>query len=427
MLRQNRAGVLLVRKLHCSVVVMKPFDISQLARDNSSEKRNQGFNIESLIKNRMDLETDKVVSENATAAPNRFATMFDKEKRQAQKKTGPRRNSESTHHHNAGPYPKKPYGKTNSGSKTRPEIKTRPHKRVVRFEFKTGSDQAQAALKSIIAKVHALSTNYKIKFIDPVSGEVKLSNLVDIANSTDLREAGLQLLPCKEGDLPSIKKVSTREMLKLYSDELAAEKEKALLQSGSVAAQRALNQRLKSERKKSAAKLLNIFWNISLGDLKNQKKTELANRLCKGETFTIYLKRKGREVATPEGEGDEESETLNMYDIRRSLAHDEDALNIETQRRELISQQLFCILDEMPCTYEIEGQKENKLKVTVSPRQDAVKQSISPSSEECTLSAKDLKKQRQLQKQKEREELLKLKKQEKEDNLDSLYSFKIED
>ncbi|KAK6459407.1 altered inheritance of mitochondria protein 23, mitochondrial [Scheffersomyces xylosifermentans] len=437
---------LLARNFGSGVTSFKPFDFSQLGRDGPSlgDKREGGFSIESLLKNRtVNGATDgnnvsagpNVGAAGAKPAGNRFASMFEKEKKTQygnNKKTSfsvANRNPGSTNG-SMKSAEKKPYNKVqgkphHTGSKSRPEVKTRPHKRVVRFEFKTGSDQAQAALKAIIAKVHACNTNYKCKFIDQATGLVKESNLVDVANNSDLREFGLHLLPGKEGELPTIKKVTTREMLKAYSDELAAEREKALLESGSVAAQRALNSRLKAERKKSAAKVVTIYWNISLGDLKNQKKTELSNRLCKGEVFTIYMRKKGREIATPT-EDEDGAEVMHVQDIRRSLAHDEDALNIELQRRELITETLLSVLDELPCTYTVEGQKENKLSITVTPKPEAMEKVTASGSCEELLSPKELKKQRQLQKQKEREEELKRKKQEKEDNLDSLYSFKIE-
>lgn len=387
----GRTSHVITRSLHSGGVLLKPFEA---AAKNSAK----GL-----------LDINRFFKDGAKdpKPANRFATMFDN------------KDKPSKHH--------RPANHRHSNSKDR-----KPTKRVVKFAFNTGSEQAQNALKSLISKVRLTNPGYNVTYVDPATNKLSQKLLVDISNGLDLKVHGLQLIPAaQEGGLALVKVVKVHEMMKIYSDELALLKEQELLQRGSKVAQRVVNQRLKAEKKKSAAKLLNIFWKISVGDLKNQKRGEIERRLAKNERFVLYLKSKfwrNREVSEEE-EGDEDAEegeepTTHASDNIRYLKQfrDEDALELELKRREMIYNALTAILDDLPCTYKVEGKLETKFAFHIVPKEEAVLAPVVNEDEE--VSAKEARKLKKASKQKEKSKHSNTK---KVDDLDSLYLFKLDD
>lgn len=394
----------LFRGLHSSSISLKPFE-------SAAKKTGAQFNINSMFKD--DVQPKK--GNTSKPAANRFASMFDKKNSKDNIKA-PNKHRPANHRHS-----------NTKGHDLRPK----PTKRVVKFEFNSGSEQAQNALKSLISKVRLGNTGYNVTYVDPATNKLGQKLLVDICNGLDLKVQGFQLIPAtQEGSLPIIKVVKIDEMMKIYSDELALMKEQELLQRGSKVAQKVVNQRLKAEKKKSAAKLLNIFWKISVGDLKNQKRAEIQRRLAKGEKFVIYLKSKywrNREVTEEEDEDAEDGEETSMHtsDNIRFLKQyrDEDALEMELKRREMIFEALTAIIDDLPCTYKTEGKLETKFAFNIIPKEEAI---IAPEITDDEVSAKEARKQKKASKQKELEKS-KQSNIKKDDDLDSLYLFKLDD
>ena len=240
-------------------------------------------------------------------------------------------------------------------------------------------------------------------------------HLVDICNCLDLKQNGLILIPPKNDAEPCMVKQTTNiEMIRNYSEELAVLKEKELLEKGSVTALKALKQRQKAEKKKSAIKSLQMFWHISVGDLKNQKRSEIQSRLSKGESFNIYVKSKG-------GPAFEDLEDdFKGDDITKSAKYrDEDALSLELKKREMIYNVLQEILQELPCQYEVKGSVETRLLIPITPT-DVCKT-------ETEIKKSELKKNARAQKQKQKQDKKQQKVIKDESDLEALYLFKIED
>lgn len=296
--------------------------------------------------------------------------------------------------------------------------------RIVTFEIRTGSDKAQTALKQVITNVHKISSSYKVNHVDPTTSKLNQVHLADVVNNLDLGVNGLLLIaPKQPGELPLVRTISVMDMVKSYSDELAALKEKELLQLGSTRAQRSIGQRMQAEKKKSATKIIAIAWSISASDLMNQKKNEIQNRIKKGEKFSVYI-----------------GERQSLYNARKSLEKEngvlnqldtsgfnwgkmsEDALAVEMKKREMIFQKLEELLSEFECKFETSGSLDARMMVNVTPK--ATPKSEKRDDEEAP-SAKELKRIRKAEKARELAEKAKQKATDADD-LDSLYQFKIE-
>lgn len=287
------------------------------------------------------------------------------------------------------------------------KVKSPPRRQ---FEFNTGSIQAQTALKDLIIQVKQTTPLFTVKFVN--QGKLESTHLVDICNSLDLTKSGLLLIKNDEG--PMVKTVKVEDMITNFTDKLALQKEQELLDKGSRTAHKVINQRLRLEKKKSALKVLNIFWKISQADLANQKRFEIERRLQKGERFTIFLKSKGREASKEAQEASKEAEEVqDEEDTEEKLDKlDTAELSIELQRRDMIFKALIEILDEMPCTYKVEGKIDGRMSIVMVPEVETVK-------EVKKVKVKELK---EVKIKKE-----KVKKVVKESDLDSLYDLKIED
>lgn len=295
------------------------------------------------------------------------------------------------------------------------QIKTR----TVKFNFNTGSEKAKAALKAIITKVQQFNTSYKVNFVSPESNKLTQMHLVDIVNTLDLDKNGLLLIDSKSAhELPLIRLIKVQDMVKEFSDKLAAIKEKELLELGSFAAQRAINQRLQAEKKKSATKILTLSWSISVSDLVNQKKNEIMKRVNKGEKFIIFIGEKSS-LYSARNSSEKEDSILKQLDTSRTKwdRMDEDELTLELNKRELVMEKLKELLDEAESKYEVSGNLDARMMLNVSPKPKSTHK------QETELTAKEAKRLKKQTISKEKENT---RTKIDEDDLDSLYLFKIE-
>lgn len=310
---------------------------------------------------------------------NRFATQFDKPKK----------------------HQKKPH-----------------HRKTPRFQFLTGTEQAQNAMKDVISAVHAASPSYAVQFVNPSTGKLERAHLVDIVNSTDLTENGLVVV-AGTGKLPLVKTNKVQEMIKLYGDKLAKQKEQELLAMGSAAAQRALRAREKSEKKKSATKLVAVAWNISMGDLTNQKRLEIGRRAAKGDRFVIYLGEK-RSLYAAKKSADKSDGLVNQVEgtgvvaVTEPVDLDDDEIDVEMLRRHKVLKEVETIVEEAGCVYEVEGSIDARVVIKCEPKERK--------EETPTVSLKEAKRQRQEKRKAEAE-----KRTVSEEDLDAMYSMKIVD
>lgn len=291
------------------------------------------------------------------------------------------------------------------------------------FRMSSGTVQAQNAVRHLIRKVHGCSPHYKVKFVDPQTGKLDQRNLASIVNNMDFHEQGLYVVPAaNNSDLPLVKINKTHEMIKMYSDELAAQREKELLSRGSIAAQKALRQRDKAEKKKSAAKVLNVSWNIGLGDLAKQKKDEIQRRLAKGDRLTIEVgnRRQAVRFNFDEEHAQDDEENTQSKNVNDDTCSDYD---FEMRRREMIIEEICKISEESNCAFETYGSIKSKIAVICTPRFNAQSTKRDDSTETSERELRKQEKSKLNQKQKEKNS----KPNKQESDLDAMYNFKIED
>lgn len=391
--RLTISHVLRARNFSSCSFCARPFD--------HSETKRGPLDIDSLLKNDWNVSSKRTEPLKPSEF-NRFANKFNR----GERKPNPQRFERTRSDYNS----------------------SRPQRKVLRFQF-SGSEQAQLAVKSIIAEVYENSPQYRVNFVDPESNKLERKHLADIINSTDFKDHGIQVVISR--GLPLIKMTSSKDMLKLFSEKLAIEKEKELLEKGSVKVQYAIQQKERAKQKKSATKIMTFAWNISIGDLNNQKRTEINKKLDKGESFLIYIGDKrtlsSAKKSVDKGDGlinniskDKEFEEQNFD----PLTLEEDRFEIEMRRRQLVVENMKTILEECEATFEITGDLESRVVIRCDVKPNRI--SNKKEQEEQQLSAKELKKQRKLLKQKEAEEKRK-RKPVNETDIDSLYLFKIEE
>lgn len=289
----------------------------------------------------------------------------------------------------------KEYPKKKQQLAKRPQRPAGPNRRV-RFANELGLEQLRAALKWLVAQVHQVSPLYRVKLLD--QGKPQPADFVEIANSLNLKQQGVQVIKQDDGVL--VKLVKVEDMVKTYSNHLAQVREQELVALGNLKMQRILANRAKAERKKLALKVVSFKWSISLSDLKEQKRTELMGRLNKGEHFTVELA------------------------LRKRRPRDEDEWQLELKKRELVFDTVESILAELPCSVELEESSlEEKVVLKVTPTAAATQPAVTESAV-TTATPKKAKKQQQ-----KAQQPVAAKPQEKknEDDLDAMYSFKIDD
>lgn len=290
------------------------------------------------------------------------------------------------------------------------------------FRMSTGTEQAQNAVRHLIRKVHQVSPHYKVKFVEPQTGKLDQRHLSSVVNNINFHEQGLYMvLSPNNNDFPLIKINKTHEMIKLYSDELAMQRERELLVRGSAAAQKALRQRDKAEKKKSAAKVLNLSWNIGLGDLAKQKKDEIQRRLAKGGRLAIEVGDKRRSRYNFSAEDEENEDASADEETIADDGHSEH--DFEMKRREMIVEEICKIAEESNCSLEKYGSIKARIALICIPKVNSLS---SKKNDTAEASQRDLKNQRMRAKQKQKQEERISQSKKEENDLDAMYNFKIE-
>lgn len=315
-------------------------------------------------------------------------------------------------------YKKRPEGR---GKRDGDNSKHLPPKRALKFRFDTGTDQAQAAVKDLITRVHKYDTQYRVQFLDPNTNKIRPMHFVDVVNGTNFATEGLLVVGPKEGELPLVRVNKVPDMIRDYTNKLAGIKERELLELGSHTAKRAVSMRAQAEKKKSATKVLTLAWNISVSDLLNQKKNEIFKRVKKEENFVIFVGEKGS-LHNARRLAEKEDGFLKLLGTLVTVVETdaEEELTIEQRRREMILERLKEILAEMECKYEVTGGVDTRLALACTPKVGGKNKVVQTDDPE--LLPKELKRLKKAARQKERVETKKI----DEDDLDSLYQLKIE-
>ncbi|CAH6718223.1 altered inheritance of mitochondria protein 23, mitochondrial [[Candida] jaroonii] len=265
------------------------------------------------------------------------------------------------------------------------------------FNLQKFSMKGKEVLTHNINKVRELESGFKVQFI--VNGKLETKHLADIIEDLNPSSDGIKIVPNKDSVM--IRTVPYKQMLEEFNEDKSKMIEQELIGQGSQKALRALQSSKRADKKKSGAKMITLSWNISLGDLNAQKKSEILKRASKGEKFSIFI----------------DTHKANQATITKILAgevtpqgEDWNIKPMELKRRELIIEGLQAILEEGEVKFEEKGSINKLLILNCVP----------PAPVE-----KEVKKQKRekIKKEPKAKPVQRI----EENELDSLYSFKIED
>ncbi|CAK7917207.1 hypothetical protein CAAN3_20S01068 [[Candida] anglica] len=367
---------------------------------------------------------------------NRFATQFEKKNARPSRGAAPSASSSKGSGSSLSGVPKLKHGKSDQHQR-RHSGPVQPKKPL--FQFNSGTEQAKEAVKSVIDAVHTVNGgSYTVKFLDPETKKLNQIHLSKVINDLNLDTQGLMVIPTSnntEDKTPLVRVTGISQMMKKFSDDKAAVREKKLLEMGSRAANRSFQSRERAEKKKSATKVITISWKISFGDLENQKTREIQKRIEKGENFVIFVGDRysfnsARRTADKSGGLAREKATESESNEDSTTGHEDNSLYIEESldaitraRREKIITELKDILAESVGKVEVSGRLDQRIVMTCSNIKLAVKPSASPSkgsSEGSELSPKEQRRLKKLEKQNKKQQ-----KVVSEEDLDSLYQLKL--
>lgn len=346
------------------------------------------------------------------------------------------------------PYPKTKY------QQQQQQKKPQQHQQYIidprKIKFDNGTELARNAIEEIINRVYQLQRNYQIQLI--TDSGLKKCHLSEILQKLDLSINGLQLIDksttttnTSDEDLPLIKIITVRDMINQYSTYLNNLKQLELIKLGSSKTLKTLDIKLKLEQKKSTTKEILMKWSINNNDFKLQKTNEIKklinNNGGSGKSFLINMVYNKRNTNKP---------IDTIFKRRSNTEEDEQELiEIELQRRQLLIENLQSLLTELNCKWTIEGDINTKMTFNVTPKGQPT--TIEPSTttnivdeeiedynnnnddgdcEEKKMNRTERKKRKseqQKQKQKQQSKTNTNSNTAKEEDLDALYLFKIED
>ncbi|KAI5961001.1 AIM23 [Candida pseudojiufengensis] len=348
-------------------------------------------------------------SSSSIFSSNRFQEQYNKSKSD---------NSNQINYDGNKRIPRHSHQNLNNRSNNRHQQQSPKFKQKPKFDLQKvlekGSESSQNAIKSILTKLYNLNTNYEVEIITETG--LKKCKIQEILADLNLQKQGIQLILRDNNQLPIIKFIKIQEMLKNYNDELAESKELELLKIGSIKTIKSLDNKLKLKQKQSMDKNFLIKWSISINDLINQKFNELIKTLKKHQKLNLFI------ISN-------KSISFNNNPNITNLIKDNDQLSLEIKKRQLIKDKIENYLiklsedSNVKCKWNlIDGDINTRLHYNISCINQSSIESNSKEKIDVTPEVKPVKiKKAQTQTQE------KAKSKIDEDELDSLYSFKIED
>ena len=268
---------------------------------------------------------------------------------------------------------RRPYPKTKYQQQQHQQYIIDPRK----IKFDNGTELARNAIEEIINRVYQLQRNYQIQLI--TDSGLKKCHLSEILQKLDLSINGLQLIDksttttatttttttnTSDEDLPLIKIITVRDMINQYSTYLNNLKQLELIKLGSSKTLKTLDIKLKLEQKKSTTKEILMKWSINNNDFKLQKTNEIKklinNNGGNGKSFLINMVYNKRNTNKP---------IDTIFKRRSNTEEDEQELiEIELQRRQLLIENLQSLLTELNCKWTIEGDINTKMTFNVTQK-----------------------------------------------------------
>lgn len=271
------------------------------------------------------------------------------------------------------------------------------HRRKIVVKWNSGSERAQEAANSVLAKIFKMNDRGTIKTVNQDTNRLEETNIREYAKGIDLDRQGFTVVDIQEQDgsqIPLVKLVESRVALKKYSDELAKQKEQEMASLG--ISRKRTGKPAENEKSEDCVKQIKVSWQISDADLHKQKANEITAQLQKG--FKVYLYVDGKDSFGRSNWADKFEDLGEEAGSRNKLS------GKDLKRRCLVLEALQEIAKDVSVQPVVEGSLQTRMIMKLSPKPAASPKQDKNVLKEQRKRERQEKLHRRIEKKKQREE-----------------------
>lgn len=271
------------------------------------------------------------------------------------------------------------------------------HRRKIVVKWNSGSERAQEAANSVLAKIFKMNDRGTIKTVNQDTNRLEETNIREYAKGVDLDRQGFTVVDIQEQDgsqIPLVKLVESRVALKKYSDELAKQKEQEMASLG--ISRKRTGKPAENEKSEDCVKQIKVSWQISDADLHKQKANEITAQLQKG--FKVYLYVDGKDSFGRSNWADKFEDLGEEAGSRNKLS------GKDLKRRSLVLEALQEIAKDVSVQPVVEGSLQTRMIMKLSPKPAASPKQDKNVLKEQRKRERQEKLHRRIEKKKQREE-----------------------
>lgn len=271
------------------------------------------------------------------------------------------------------------------------------HRRKIVVKWNSGSERAQEAANSVLAKIFKMNDRGTIKTVNQDTNRLEEANIREYAKGVDLDRQGFTVVDIQEQDgsqIPLVKLVESRVALKKYSDELAKQKEQEMASLG--ISRKRTGKPAENEKSEDCVKQIKVSWQISDADLHKQKANEITAQLQKG--FKVYLYVDGKDSFGRSNWADKFEDLGEEAGSRNKLS------GKDLKRRSLVLEALQEIAKDVSVQPVVEGSLQTRMIMKLSPKPAASPKQDKNVLKEQRKRERQEKLHRRIEKKKQREE-----------------------
>lgn len=271
------------------------------------------------------------------------------------------------------------------------------YRRKIVVKWNSGSERAQEAANSVLAKIFKMNDRGTIKTVNQDTNRLEETNIREYAKGVDLDRQGFTVVDIQEQDgsqIPLVKLVESRVALKKYSDELAKQKEQEMASLG--ISRKRTGKPAENEKSEDCVKQIKVSWQISDADLHKQKANEITAQLQKG--FKVYLYVDGKDSFGRSNWADKFEDLGEEAGSRNKLS------GKDLKRRSLVLEALQEIAKDVSVQPVVEGSLQTRMIMKLSPKPAASPKQDKNVLKEQRKRERQEKLHRRIEKKKQREE-----------------------
>ncbi|GAV48720.1 hypothetical protein ZYGR_0N01240 [Zygosaccharomyces rouxii] len=230
--------------------------------------------------------------------------------------------------------------------------------RSIVIKWSTGSDRAKEAANSTVSSIFKMNFEGTVQRINSETNKVEETNIREFVKGINLDEVGLSIVDVSQinenTSIPLVKLVEARVALKRYSDEMAKQKEKELIEMGVI---KKSTKSSEPDKVESTVKRLKISWEIKPDDLCKQKAHEIVTQLKKGFKVFVYIDSKNS------------SGSRNWLDcFENSIPQEIKLSKKEHEQRSFVVDKISEIVEEYSIQPNLDGTLGDKMIIKLAPK-----------------------------------------------------------